>query len=72
MNKIAFTLYFWQLTAIDKIKTRREQGQGTLEYVGMIAVAALVIVLVVGALKDADLKSMVTTAIKSVQDAVKG
>ena len=42
MSKIALTLYFWQLTALDKVAARREAGQGTLEYVGMIAVAAII------------------------------
>ena len=70
MNKIALTLYFWQLTALDKVKTRREAGQGTLEYVGMIAVAAIIIVAVVAVAKDADLGGMITTAVDKVKTAV--
>lgn len=67
MNKIAFTLVMWQLTAIDKLKARREAGQGTLEYVGMIAVAAIIIVAVIGVLKEAELGAWV----KGFVDAVK-
>lgn len=74
MNQIAFTLYFWQLGFIDatadRIKARREAGQGTLEYVGMIAVAAIVIVAVIGALKTADLKHFVDDAITKVTGAL--
>jgi Flp pilus assembly pilin Flp len=74
MNKIAFTLYFWQLSfvdaTVDRIKARREAGQGTLEYVGMIAVAAIVIVAVIGALKTADLKHFVSDAVTKVTSAL--
>jgi hypothetical protein len=76
MNKIAFTLYFWQLGFIDatadRIKARREAGQGTLEYVGMIAVAAIVIIAVIGALKQADLKHFISDAITNITSALAG
>lgn len=70
MNKIALTLLVWQLTAVDKIKARREAGQGTLEYVGMIAVAAVIIVAVVGILKGADLGTWVGGFIDKVKSSV--
>ncbi|GAA1825253.1 hypothetical protein ACFFOM_12025 [Microlunatus capsulatus] len=70
MSKIALTLYFWQLTALDKVAARREAGQGTLEYVGMIAVAAIIIVAVVAVAKEADLGGMITTAVEKVKTAV--
>ncbi|MDF2748523.1 MAG: hypothetical protein K0S98_2810, partial [Propionibacteriaceae bacterium] len=60
MQKLLLTLFVWQLTAVDKLKTRREAGQGTLEYVGMIAVAAIIIVAVVAVAKSADIGSMLT------------
>jgi len=63
MQKLLLTLFVWQLTAVDKLKARREAGQGTLEYVGMIAVAAIIIVAVVAVAKSADIGSMLTAAI---------
>ena len=70
MQKLLLTLFVWQLTAVDKLKTRREAGQGTLEYVGMIAVAAIIIVAVVAVAKSADIGSMLTAAINKVKAAV--
>ena len=70
MNQIALTLLVWQLTAVDKIKARREAGQGTLEYVGMIAVAAVIIVAVIGVLRGADLGAWVGTFIDNVKSSV--
>ena len=46
MNQLLVTLYVWQLTASDKLKARREAGQGSLEYIAAIAVAAIIIVAV--------------------------
>lgn len=51
MNNIALTLYMWQLTALDKLQARREAGQGTLEYVGMVAVACIIIAAVITVIK---------------------
>ena len=52
---------------LDKtVEGRRDAGQGTLEYVGMIIVAALVIVAVVGVLSPARFSSALTTAVNSV------
>ncbi len=70
MQKLLLTLFVWQLTAVDKLKARREAGQGTLEYVGMIAVAAIIIVAVVAVAKSADIGSMLTAAINKVKAAV--
>lgn len=45
----------------------REAGQGTLEYVGMIAVAALLVLAVVAAFGNGDsLGAKVTSAITSI------
>lgn len=46
----------------------RERGQGTLEYVGMIAVAAILVLAVLAATKTVDLGSFFTTKIKQVLD----
>ena len=49
MDKLFITLYVLQLTAADKLAAKvakvrnRESGQGALEYVGMIAVAAVIV-----------------------------
>jgi hypothetical protein len=40
---------------LQQLTAKREAGQGTLEYVGMIIVAAIVVVLVIGAIKGANL-----------------
>lgn len=68
MDKLFVTLYVWQLTVADKLRARREAGQGTLEYVGMIAVAAVIIFAVIGVLQNAALGEWV----KGFVDAVKG
>jgi hypothetical protein len=70
MNNLLLTFYVWHLTAVDKLKARREAGQGTLEYVGMIAVAAIIIVAVVAVAKSADLGSIFTAAVDKVKSAV--
>jgi hypothetical protein len=70
MNKLFITLYLLQFTLADKVKARREAGQGTLEYVGMIAVAAVIIVAVIGVLKGADLGTWVGGFITKVKGSV--
>jgi len=70
MYKLVLALYLWQFTALDKIKARREAGQGTLEYVGMIAVAAVIIVAVIGVLQKADLGTWIGTFIDNVKKSV--
>ena len=72
MDKLFVTLLIWQVTAVDKIKARREAGQGTLEYVGMIAVAAVIIALVVGVLKGAHLDTWVKGFIDKALASVGG
>ena len=73
MDKLFISLFLLQYTVADKvekIKARREAGQGTLEYVGMIAVAAVIIVAVVTVLKGAKLGDWIGTFITSVKTAV--
>lgn len=72
MNKLMITFFVWQLTAVDKIKARREAGQGTLEYIGMIAVAAIIITAVVAAVKAAGLQAWAAGIITSIKTAVGG
>ncbi len=68
---LAFYLRATGLVA-DRIERRSDRGQGTLEYVGMVAVAALVIVAVVTAIKGANLGEVVGGAITKVTSAVSG
>ncbi|WP_375426534.1 hypothetical protein [uncultured Friedmanniella sp.] len=68
MNKLFITLFVLQDTLLDKAKARRESGQGTLEYVAMVAVACIIIAAVVAILKPAGatLGTLVSTAIQKV------
>jgi hypothetical protein len=45
---------------------RADAGQGTLEYVGMIAVAAILVVAILQATRSVDLAGFFTAAIRSV------
>lgn len=69
MDKLVLTLFVWHLTAADKLKTRRDAGQGTLEYVGMIAVAAVIVVALLGVAGGWDFGAIVTKAITKVTSA---
>lgn len=51
---------------------RNERGQGTLEYVGMVAVAALIVVAVIGVAKGVNLGGIITDAVGSVKGAITG
>jgi heme A synthase len=72
MNQLLVTLYAWHLTAADKLRQRREAGQGSLEYVAAIAVAAIIIVAVVGAVNAADLRGWADGLIQKIKDSVSG
>lgn len=74
MDKLFVTLYVLRLTAADKLATKmrmrnREAGQGALEYVGMIAVAAVIVVAVVLAVKNADIAAFVKSSIDAMKNA---
>jgi hypothetical protein len=51
---------------LQQLVTKREGGQGTLEYIGMIVVAAILVVIVVAAVKDGKIKDALTTAITNI------
>ena len=53
MDKLMISLFLLQGTVTDKVRTRREAGQGTLEYVAAIALALIVIVALVAAFTSA-------------------
>jgi hypothetical protein len=69
MHKLVLTLLVWQVAAAEKLKARRDSGQGTLEYVGMIAVAAIIVVALITAASGFDFAGIVTKAIQKVKDA---
>lgn len=69
LGKIYATLYFYTTAGVDRLK-KGERGQGTLEYVGMIAVAAVIVVAVIGVLKGADLGTWVQGFITKVKSSV--
>lgn len=48
MDKLIISLIMLQATATDKLRTRREAGQGTLEYIAMLLIAGVLIVALVG------------------------
>lgn len=48
------------------VAARSEKGQGTLEYVGMVIVAAILVVAVLEVTNTIDLGSVFQTAIESV------
>jgi hypothetical protein len=68
MSKLFVTLYVLQGTLLDKAKARREAGQGTLEYVAMVAVACIIIAAVVAVLKPAgaSIGALVSAALAKV------
>jgi hypothetical protein len=76
MNKLLTSLLgtFLVLTNPAATAKRREAGQGTLEYVAMIAVAAIIIAAVGTILKTQApvISGWVTAAIAKVQAAVTG
>lgn len=51
---------------LHQMVNNREAGQGTLEYVGMILVAAVIVVAVMGVLKPDLFKTKLAEAVKSV------
>jgi len=75
MEKLMLSLYMVQLTVADKLQSRRvarrESGQGALEYVGMIAVAALIIALVVAAVSGPTLKTWIDGVITGITNSTK-
>ena len=76
MNKLMTNLLgtFLVLTSPVTPAKRREAGQGSLEYVGMIAVAAIIIALVAGVAKTQGptIAAFITDAVSKVQRAVSG
>ena len=72
MDKLLMTYLVVQGTLVDKLSKRRESGQGSLEYVGMFAVAAIIvapIILLAKGTLGSDLVAVITSAITKVKTA---
>ncbi|HEX8496820.1 MAG TPA: hypothetical protein VF661_06460 [Actinomycetales bacterium] len=64
-----------QIRATDqlaKVQDRRDAGQGALEYVGMVAVAALIVIAILGLVGTWDIGGIVTGAVTRVRTAAGG
>jgi hypothetical protein len=74
MNNLLLSLMILHSSIVDRVKGRRDAGQGSLEYVGMIAVAAIIIaaVAVVATAAGPQIGAFITAAIAKVQAAVGG
>lgn len=55
---------------LQQLTAKGEAGQGTLEYVGMIIVAAVLVVAVIGVINGADLPGKLTTKINDLVGAI--
>jgi hypothetical protein len=55
-----------RIRALKAFERKSDEGQGTIEYVGMILIAALLVVGVLTALKGKDLGGAVSRAVDSV------
>lgn len=66
MEQVFFKLYAWQMVAADKLRSRRESGQGALEYVGMIAVAAVIVLAVLAAIKGPTISNWISDIIRDL------
>lgn len=62
--KLYSTLIALTLTPRDK----DEKGQGTLEYLGIVIIAALLVTAVVGAVKGVNIAGVVTDQIQKIID----
>jgi hypothetical protein len=72
MDKLLMTYLVVQGTLVDKLSKRRESGQGSLEYVGMFAVAAIIVAAIILLAKGtlgSDLVAVITSAITKVKTA---
>lgn len=48
---------------------RDEKGQGTLEYVGIVVIAALLVTAIVGAVRGVNIATVVTTKLNEIINA---
>jgi len=57
---------------LEKAFESRDAGQGTLEYLGIVVIAALLITALILAFKNFDLGVKITTQLNKITDAVGG
>ncbi len=66
INVVMLALY----ARASQMQAKRERGQGTLEYIGMVAVAALLIGIVAAAFSGADLAGVVSRSLAKVTSII--
>lgn len=59
-------LKFYSSMIASTVAPKDEKGQGTLEYLGIVIIAALLVVAVVGAVKGVDIGSKVTAQLTKI------
>jgi len=60
------TAYSRVVAAIAAPRDENEKGQGTLEYVGIVVIAALLVTAIFTAVKGADIGSTITSKLKEI------
>lgn len=68
MSTFALKIYSTMMAFTAAPAEKDEKGQGTLEYLGIVIIAALLVTAVVGAVKGVDIASVVTAQIKKITD----
>jgi hypothetical protein len=68
MYSTALKMYATMMTITATPRDKDEKGQGTLEYLGIVIIAALLVTAVVTAVKGVDIGTVVTNQIKKITD----
>jgi hypothetical protein len=68
MNTFALKLYSTMMTITAPQPKKDEKGQGTLEYLGIVIIAALLVTAVVTAVQGVDIKTVVGNQIQKIID----
>lgn len=69
-NFLLVALVALQTAVTTRVQDGRDRGQGTLEYVGIVIIAGILVAAVIGGLSNGDaIKTAVTDGIKDVTDA---
>ncbi len=59
----------WSRKQMEQLLAKREAGQGALEYIGMVAVAALVVITILGFAQSWDFTDILTQAVTKIKEA---
>lgn len=62
----AFKFYSTMLALTVAPRDKNEKGQGTLEYLGIVIIAALLVTAIVGAVKGVNIAAVVTAQITKI------